>query len=161
KPPTQYGAWEYVADGATTAKLVAPKAPGSYEVRLHTEYPAKATNVVFAVPLEVADAAAKMPATAYKFHVKGGKDIHAGDKVELVFAQPMDALPGEKFWVTVVKPDVAADSYGAYDYVPPGARKMMFEVPKEPGDYELRLHANYPTKSTNLVHRVKIHVTAD
>jgi serine/threonine-protein kinase len=161
KPPTQYGAWEYVADGATSAKLTAPKTPGSYEVRLHTEYPAKSTNVVFAVPLTVADAAAKTPATAYRFHVKGGKDIHAGDKVELVFAQPMDALPGEKFWVTVVKPDADPDSYGTYNYVPAGARKMMFEVPKQPGDYELRLHANYPTKSTNLVHRVKIHVSAD
>jgi hypothetical protein len=35
---------------------------------------------------------------------------------------------------------------------------MLFEMPAEPGDYELRLHANYPTKATNVVHRVKIHV---
>ena len=161
KPPTEFGTWEYVADGAATAKLVAPKQPGSYEVRLHTGYPAKRTNVVHTVPFTVAAAAARTPATAYRFHLEGGKTVHAGDKVELVFAQPMDALPGEKFWVTVVKPDLAADRYGAYDYVPPGARKMLFEVPKEPGDYELRLHANYPTKATNLVHRVKIHVAAD
>ena len=73
-------------------------------------------------------------------------------------AQPMTAAPGERFWVTVIQPGDADDKYGKYEYVPDGARKMLFEMPKEDGDYELRLHANYPTKSTNVVQRVKIHV---
>ena len=34
-------------------------------------------------------------------------------------------------------------------------------MPAKAGDYEVRLHANYPTKTTNLVHRVKIHVVGD
>ena len=159
KPPTAYGTWEYVVDGATTAKLAAPKTPGSYEVRLHTEYPTKSTNVVFSAPLTVDEQAAPNPqvATKFRFHVKG-KTAAAGEPVELVFAQPMTAAPGERFWVTVVAAGDADDKYGKYEYVPDGARKMLFEMPKQPGDYELRLHANYPAKATNVVHRVKIHV---
>jgi hypothetical protein len=163
KPPTQYGAWEYVADGATSAKLVAPKAPGSYEVRLHTEYPAKSTNVVFSVPVTIDDKTAPAAPKNFKFHVKV-KTVAPGAPVEVVFPQGMEAAPGEKFWLTVVRPDAGPDSYGKYEYVPANARKMLFEMPKEEGDWELRMHANYPTKSTNLVHRVKIHVgggTAD
>ncbi|HEY5925752.1 MAG TPA: hypothetical protein VIV11_28895, partial [Kofleriaceae bacterium] len=159
KPPAAYGGWEFVADGATTAKLAAPKQPGGYELRLHTEYPAKSTNLVHKVAFSV-DAAApqpQLPATKWRFHVKD-KTVQAGEAVELKFAQAMEAAPGEKFWVTIVKPDADAASYSKYEYVPPGAHKMLFAVPNEPGDYELRLHANYPTKATNLVHRVKIRV---
>jgi eukaryotic-like serine/threonine-protein kinase len=160
KPPSAYGTWEYVADGATTAKLAAPTKPGSYEVRLHTEYPTKSTNVVHSAALVVDEQARPKPpaqTTKFRFHVKA-QAAAAGEPIELVFAQPMVAAPGEKFWVTVVKPGDADDTYGKYEYVPEGARKMLFEMPKAPGDYELRLHANYPTKATNVVHRVKIHV---
>ncbi|HEY5952676.1 MAG TPA: hypothetical protein VIV40_44560 [Kofleriaceae bacterium] len=159
KAPSQYSTWDYVADGATTAKLVAPKQPGNYEVRLHTQYPTKPTNVVHSEPLTVDEQAppAKPPTASYRFHVKG-KAARPGEAVELVFGQQMDALPGEKFWVTVVKPGDADDHYGKYEYVPAGAKRMQFEMPSEPGDYEIRLHANYPTKATNVVHRVKIHV---
>jgi hypothetical protein len=85
--------------------------------------------------------------------------VRAGEAIELVFPQGMEALPGEKFWVTIVRPDTEPDSYGKYEYVPAGARTMQFEVPTDTGDWEIRLHANYPTKATNVVHRVKIHVT--
>jgi serine/threonine protein kinase len=161
KSPASFGAWEYVADGATTAKLAAPTTPGNYEVRLHTEYPKKSHNIVHTAPITVDDQAkpATQPAAAakYRFRIKG-KTAAPGEPIELVFAQPMDAAPGEKFWVTLVKPDEADDKYGKYEYVPEGARKMLFAMPKEAGDYEIRLHANYPTKPTNVVHRVKIHV---
>ena len=162
KPASQYGTWEYVADGATTAKLAAPSKPGAYEVRLHTDYPKKSTNVVHTVPLTVDDAAKPAPpaqTTKARFSIKS-KTAKAGEPVEIVFAQPMVAAPGEKFWVTIVKPGQADDQYGKYEYVPENARKMLFEMPKQPGDYELRLHANYPTKATNVVHRVKIRVEA-
>ncbi|HEX5063666.1 MAG TPA: protein kinase [Kofleriaceae bacterium] len=159
KPQTAYATWEYVADGATTAQLAAPKQPGSYEMRLHTNYPTQSYNVVHTVPFTVDEAAAstKPATTKYRFHVNK-KTATAGESIELTFGQPMIAAKGERFWVTIVKPGAADDSYGKYEYVPDNAHKMMFEMPGEPGDYELRLHANYPTKSTNVVHRVKIHV---
>jgi hypothetical protein len=161
KPPGSFGTWEYVADGATSVKLAAPSQPGRYEVRMHTEYPKKSHNIVHRAPLTVDDQAKPQQiattTTKYRFNVKP-KTAAVGEPVELVFAQAMDAAPGEKFWVTIVKPGAADTTYGKYEYVPEGARKMLFAMPKQAGDYELRLHANYPTKTTNVVHRVKIHV---
>ena len=155
-PPSRYGTWEYVQDGAKTAKLVAPTKPGGYEVRLHTNYPTQSTNVVHSVALTIAEPAALPTATKLRFSTK--KQAAPGEEVTLVFAQAMTAPPNEKFWVTVTKPDEGDSAYHHYDYVPANAKTMTFKVPDEPGDYEIRLHANYPTKSTNLVHRVKIHV---
>jgi serine/threonine protein kinase len=160
RSPSQYGAWEYVADRATTARLVAPKQPGAYEVRLHTDYPTKSTNLTHAVPLTVAPAAEKPLATSFRFHVKA-KTVRGGDNIEIVFPEPMVAAPGERFWVTTTTPDADASSYGTYEYVPPAAKTMTLRAPKATGDYEVRLHANYPTKSTNLVYRMRIHVDGD
>jgi serine/threonine protein kinase len=156
-PATSYGTWEYVTDGATTLVLTAPKQVGRYEVRLHTNYPTKSYNVVHAEKLVVEPGAAPPQTAKLRLSVKQ-KKIAPGDKMDIVFAQKMVAAPGEKFWVTVTKPEADNNSYGAYEYVPPDAKTMTFEAPKIAGDYEIRLHANYPTKSTNLVHRVKIHV---
>ena len=64
--------------------------------------------------------------------------------------------PGVK--IVAVEPDKAADQYGAYEYVKPDAKTASIAAPTTAGDYEVRLHANYPTKTTNLVHRVRIHV---
>ena len=113
KPASTYGVWTYVDDGAVSAKLVAPTAPGDYEVRLHTEYPAKSFNVVHTAPIKIAADAqpVKQPATKWRFSIKT-KSVAPGEAVELAFAQPMEALPNEKFWVTVVKPDQSPDSYG-------------------------------------------------
>jgi hypothetical protein len=70
----------------------------------------------------------------------------------------MHAAPNERFWVTIVEVGAADDTWGAYDYVPPGARRMQLAAPARPGDYEVRLHGNYPTKTTNLIHRVPLRV---
>jgi hypothetical protein len=60
--------------------------------------------------------------------------------------------------VTVVERRAADSTWGKYAYVPAGARSMSLDVPSTPGDYEVRLHANYPTKTTNLVYRAVIRV---
>ena len=159
RPDSQYGAWEYVADGAKTATLKAPKQPGAYQVRLHTEYPKKSTHVVHRAGFTVV--AAPEPAETapadQRFTV-AATTVAPGDKAELRFAAPLRAKKGERFWVTVVaagKPDA---QYGSWEYVADGAKRASLAVPAAPGDYEIRLHANYPTKSTNVVHRVAIRV---
>ena len=48
-----HGAWKFVDDHATEAVIDAPKKPGAYEVRLHTDYPAKSYNLVHAEPFVV------------------------------------------------------------------------------------------------------------
>jgi hypothetical protein len=161
-PPTSYGPWEYVKDGATEAQLKAPKRAGDYEVRVHTNYPTRSYNVRYSVPIAVRDAGAAAPAGAtplakQTFHV-ARKTVKAGAEAVIEFPQPMHALPGEKFWITVIEPGKPPEAYGHYEYVEENARTAKIAVPTTPGDYEVRLHANYPTKTTNLVHRERIHV---
>jgi hypothetical protein len=164
KPASAYGAWSYLEDGAVVATLKAPAKPGVYEVRLHTDYPARTFNVQRAVSLTVGPERAEAepgteptPVSAQRFTV-ATTTLPPGATIDVTFATALRALPKERFWITVVEAGAADTTWGAYDYVPAGARHMQITAPAKPGDYEIRLHANYPTKSTNLVHRVAIRV---
>ena len=139
--------------------LKAPAKPGAYEVRLHTDYPAKSYNVQHAVALMVGPEAAPQvtPPSAQRFTLAAAT-LKPGAKIHIAFATALHAAPREQFWVTIVDAGAADSTWGVYEYVPPGARHMQLTAPAKPGDYEVRLHANYPTKTTNLVHRVAIHV---
>jgi hypothetical protein len=149
--------------GATWATLKAPSRPGAYEVRLHTDYPAKSFNVQAAVPLTVAASAELDPALAVtppsgQRFTLASRAVHAGATIALAFPQPLRAAPREQFWVTVVEAGTPDSRWGAYEYVPAAARRMQLAAPAKPGAYEVRLHGNYPTKTTNVVHRVPIRV---
>lgn len=159
QPPSAYGEWAYLDNGATSATLKAPARPGAYEVRLHTDYPAKTFNVRRAVPVTVGPEAAPQvtPPAAQRFTLASAR-VAPGARIHVAFATALHAAPKEQFWITIVEAGAADSSWGAYDYVPPGARRMQLTAPSKPGDYEVRLHANYPTKTTNLVHRVAIRV---
>jgi serine/threonine-protein kinase len=184
---TSYGNWDYVKDGATTAELKAPKRPGDYEVRIHTDYPTKSYNVRYRVPITVrgkpdkqdkqdvvvtdgtgsgtgSDTTVKGPADLaptpldkQKFSL-ARKNVKVGGEAVLHFQTPLHAAKGERFWITIVPKDAPADKYNHYEYVEQDAKTARISVPAEPGDYEVRLHANYPTKTTNVVHRARLHV---
>ena len=170
--PQVWPGWDCVPVVAwMTGQLAQPSDPGpppSAEARslLRAEagLPAEAPSPVPAAePGSVPPLAAVRPRlrieSATLIDAAGSTDgVKAGEPVNIQFGQQMDALPGERFWVTVVEAGAPDDKYGKYEYVPEHARQMLFEMPKDPGDYEIRLHANYPTKATNVVHRVKIHV---
>jgi hypothetical protein len=162
RPESAYGAWSYLDDGATVATLKAPPKPGAYQVRLHTDYPARTFHVrhavAFTVVPEKAQAEAEVtPVSEQRFTV-AGKTLHAGARISVTFAVALRAAPKEQFWITVVEAGAADNTWGAYEYVPAGARRIQLAAPAKPGNYEVRLHANYPTKSTNVVHRVAITV---
>ena len=159
QPPSAYGEWSYLDDGATSAVLKAPAKPGAYEVRLHTDYPAQTFHVRRAVALTVGPEVAPQvtPRSAQRFSVANAKPS-PGAKLNVAFATALHAAPNEQFWITIVDAGAGETEWGAYEYVPPGAKRMQLTAPSKPGDYEVRLHANYPTKSTNLVHRVAIRV---
>jgi serine/threonine-protein kinase len=161
KPPTQYGNWTYIEDGATTASLTAPTAPGAYEVRLHTDYPRLSTNVRQSVAVQVKDSAKAVTSGTARNDQRfmlAAKTAQAGDEIEITFPVAMKGADGEKFWITIVQKGAGDSSYGTWSYVPDGARTMPFKMPTAVGDYEIRLHANYPRLSTNVVHRAAIRV---
>jgi hypothetical protein len=86
------------------------------------------------------------------------KTAQAGDEIEITFPVAMKAADGEKFWITIVPRGAGDTTYGTWQYVTDGARTMPFKMPAAVGDYEIRLHANYPRLTTNVVHRAQIRV---
>jgi hypothetical protein len=168
-PQTSYGTWTFVDDGARRASLAAPPKAGAYEVRLHTDYPAKAFHVVRAVPFAVrvpAEAPPDNPAPPGATPPSGQRfalastTVRAGNKAEVRFPGPLRAAKGERFWIAVIEAGASDTSWGKWEYVPDGARAMSLAVPDKDGVYEIRLHANYPKKSTNVVYRAGIRVEA-
>ena len=160
-PPSSYGKWEFVPDGATEVALDAPATGGDYQVRLHGNYPRKPHDLIGSVAFHVGSVTAPVPNVTplgqQRFSLAKAT-IRAGGEVEVRFPRAMHALPGEKFWITVVVAGVADNSWGNYAYVPEGARRMSLAVPRTAGDYEVRLHANYPRLTTHVVHRAKFSV---
>lgn len=164
-PQSSYGEWEYVTDGANSASLKAPKKAGAYEVRIHTNFPSKSYNVRYAVPITVTEQPVDpsdptqgvTPPAKQRFTLDKTTFKH-GEPIVAKFGMKMKALPNERFWITVVEADKPNDAYGGYEYVQADARKVTITAPGQPGDYEVRLHANYPTKSTNLVHRARVRI---
>jgi serine/threonine-protein kinase len=82
----------------------------------------------------------------------------AGTSVTLVFPAPLVAKQGEQYWAAIVAVGKPDSEWGEWAYVPQSARKMTLKAPADPGEYEVRLHGNYPTRSYNVVHRVRIRV---
>ena len=187
KPPNAYNAYDYLKDGVRSVKLKAPEKEGAYEVRLHTDFPTKRTNLVAAVPFEVKSAAAAgSGATAGSAQGSGsaaGSAAGSGalaqaavtprdkwrftlatttlkpkEPAKVTFPAAMHAAKSEQFWITVTAAGEPDDTWGKYEYVPDGAKHMTLQMPPTPGEYEVRLHANYPAKTTNLVYRAKLKV---
>jgi hypothetical protein len=156
--PDQFGDWSYVADHATSATLTAPNTPGSYQVRLHTDYPTHTTNLRRAINFTVGQAPAapgETPRAQQRFSLAAAS-FTAGQKIQVTFPVAVVAAKGEQFWITTAKAGDADTEYGKWEYVPAAAKSLMLELPSEPGDYEVRLHANYPTRSTNVVFRARV-----
>ena len=84
--------------------------------------------------------------------------VKGGEPVALVFPAPLQAKQGEQYWAAIVAVGQPDSEWGVWSYVPDAAKRMVLKAPTNAGDYEVRLHGNYPTKSYNVVHRVRIHV---
>ena len=156
-----YGGWEFVPDRARTATLQAPIRPGIYEARIHTDYSTRMFNLRHSVRFEVAgsnptgDPVTPLGKQRFSLALTSYKP---GERIELSFPSPMHALESEKFWITIVPASAAESAYGAYEYVPDKATNMSLTAPRVAGEYEVRLHANYPKKTTNVVFRARVQI---
>ena len=159
RPPSSYGTWKFVDNGTRRITLEAPAAAGEYEIRLFTEYPAKDYNVAQSVRFTVdrPSTVVVTPAAQQRFSLAVAS-TKPGARIEITFPTALHALPGEQFWVTIVKAGEPDATWGTYDYVPAGGTWASLDAPKVPGAYEVRLHAHYPKKTTNVVYRVPIRI---
>ena len=84
--------------------------------------------------------------------------LKVATKVTVRFAKPLKTLPGEKYWITIVKAGSDSTAYNSYRYLESGARSIELDAPGSAGEYEIRLHGNYPTKTYNLLMSLPIDV---
>lgn len=152
---SSYDRWKYVPEGAQQVVLKSHPQEGNYEVRYHTDYPKKRTNVVqrkaFRVEVE-SPGDGSTPKKYWQFSLNK-KVVRQGGNVVAKFPRALKASPGEKFWITILKKSLPDTTYGNWSYVKPGARSHTLRAPSSSGEYEVRLHANYPKKSINVVAR--------
>ena len=163
---SRYLNWKFVVDGEDAVTLEAPGRAGAYEVRVHTNYPTQSFHVVATLPLQIVALAeaveptqASTPLEAQRFTL-ASTTVAAGGKALVRFPVALHAAPGERFWITIVSAELPDTRWGAYAYVPDGAKAMELAAPTQPGDHEVRLHGNYPKLSTHVVHRATLHVVA-
>jgi hypothetical protein len=152
---TSYITWAFVTDKAGRATLNVPSKPGTYEARLYTHYPTQSYNIAHRVAFTVA-APAEAPdtgrTTVERFSL-AATSVAPGAPVRITFPGPMIPKKGERYWITLVKVGTPDSSYGTWEYLVDKARAAKLTAPTDAGAYEVRLHANYPTKTSNVVFR--------
>ena len=94
------------------------------------------------------------PRAQQRFSAPG--NAPAGSRLAVRFPVALHAREGEQFWVTVVTAGSAPGAWGRFEYLEQDVKGASLALPTEPGAYELRLHANYPTKSNNMVFRAPL-----
>jgi len=116
-----WGRYEYVSKG-NPLTLIAPDAPGEYEVRYLST-----TNLTLA--------RAKLTVGAVSGSLTGPAQVTAGDTFKVSWKGPDNA----RNFITVVKKDAREGEYSAsYAYTDPRNNPVNLFAPLEPGDYELR-----------------------
>ncbi len=163
EPDPSWGKWAYVESGATEVKLAAPTEAGDYEIRLHGNYPAKPYNVVFRVSLKVVASGPGVSAGEESTRAMEScrlerTAIQVGQAPRVFFGAPLVPVVGEQYWITLIRAGAGDGEWGDWKYVDSGATEVTLAVPTSPGDYEVRLHGNYPTKSYNVVCRQSLQV---
>jgi Ca-activated chloride channel homolog len=117
--PSVYASYVDAINGSP-ARLNAPLEPGAYELR----YVAGGREVLARTPIMV---------TAVTASIEAPESVVAGAQFEISWQGPNNH--GD--WLTIVKPDAAAQMYGSYADAPNGSPASL-TAPTVAGDYQLR-----------------------
>lgn len=153
-PASSQGLRASIKPGATSVALPAPTAVGKHRVRL---YVSGRSEPVGEVALEVSGPDEAKPTQLEGIELKAPASVKVGSAPTVEFPR-LNARTGERFWLTLIKKGENDTAWGTYKYVPHGATSLELAKAKETGEFEIRLHANHPTKSSNVITRVPIKV---
>lgn len=137
-----YGGYTYAVAGAQTkpVEVTAPEEAGDYLVRYHM---AGSYRVLGSTPTRIDPVAASLTAP---------KEVAAGTVFEVGWQGPNN----EGDFITVVKPDAAAKTYGGSNGYTRRGNPVRLEAPREVGDYELRYLTG---QSYGTLGKLTLHVT--
>jgi hypothetical protein len=158
-PDSEYGTWQYVPDGASEVALPAPVRGGSYEVRLHSDYPQRSYHVIARTPIRIASMPRPLPPVRFMLEQRR---VAPNQPIRVRFEQPIASNDASgKYWINVVHAWESDEVYGTWQYVADGAIEMELVAPAHAGDYEVRLYSDYPRARVRLAQREPIDVVDD
>ena len=134
----EYGDWYYPKSGTNKGELRAPKAHGSYEVRLYRkEYIYTDETFVMKVPFTVADLNSDNPGK-----IELEKDTYpAGSRVPVKVSGITGEMAKDRAVITICPKGAEHARYGYYGYPEAGDSTVGVNTPNLNGDFEVRLYA--------------------
>lgn len=157
-PDSTYGTWAYVDNLASpSASLVAPTGAGDYELRLHSDYPAKSSNVIHRVAVAIGGLPPTQPADM-KFSLPAST-IEVDKAFTIAFPAALVPENGVNFRACLVPAGAPDEAYGLWGTIPEGATEFTLQAATSSGKHEVRLYSNYPKQPTNVVFRLPLEVT--
>lgn len=78
---------------------------------------------------------------------------NTGTELNIKYSKPISSTSTNRCWITIVKKDAPDKEWGKWKYVKDQATSDVLTVPGEPGNYEIRLHDNYPKESFHVLER--------
>jgi len=153
----KYVTAQWIDPRATRVSMPAPEKAGEYELRLAVwGADGKVAHVAERITIQVK--AGPAPTDISKLNTQLQKDVvPVGTPVVVEFDRPLVPDGDEQFWVTLVTPTADPGAYDAWKYVPFGAERVELEA-SGAGEWELRLHAHYPTKQHDIIWRAPVTV---
>ena len=150
-PDNSWAQWRYL-DGLTRGDFyVKGLAPGSYEARLYSNWPAGGFIVHERVPFVVGGAAAPT-ALRGRYLAIPASVVRAGAPFELSW---FDAPGRGKDWVTVVPAGAPDNQWGAWTYTNGQSSGVLKLENLAAGDYEARIYFDWPTGGFNVMERLR------
>ena len=90
--------------------------------------------------------------------VKLGKtSFKQGDQIDVTYTSAVKSKDDAKYWVTVAPKGSPDSTWGDWHYVSAGASSDTLKA-GQPGEYEVRLHDDYPKQPFHVVARQAIKV---
>ncbi|MCF6366703.1 MAG: hypothetical protein L3J35_10930 [Bacteroidales bacterium] len=72
------------------------------------------------------------------------------------FTNPISSTEKSKYWITIIEKSKEDKDWGKWQYVKDNAESIKLICPSQAGEYEIRLHDMYPSKSFHVVERASL-----
>ena len=86
--------------------------------------------------------------------------VEAGSTVTFTFSRPVTGLAVDQYWVVIAPMGSPAEYIEGRIHVPRDTTYMKVDAPRQPGQYELRLHGDWPRLEHHIVQTVPIVIRA-
>lgn len=83
--------------------------------------------------------------------------VKQGDQIDVTYTTAVKSKEDAKYWVTICPKGSPDSTWGDWHYVAGGATKDSIKA-GQPGEYEVRLHDDYPKQPYHVIARQDVKV---